>query len=99
MKLQPGDRVGLLTSGGDAPGMNAALRAAVRVGRALGLEMVGIEEGYRGLLDSRFVVMDMRLLDEAARRGGTLLGSAREKRLYGEEGQKRAREVLVRERL
>jgi 6-phosphofructokinase 1 len=88
-----------LTSGGDAPGMNAALRAAVRVGRALGLEMVGIEDGYRGLLDGKLAQMDMRQLDEASRRGGTVLGSAREKRLYGEEGQKRAREALVREKL
>ena len=99
MKLQSGDRVALLTSGGDAPGMNAALRAAVRVGRALGLEMVGIEEGYRGLLDGRLVPIDLRQLDEAARRGGTVLGSARDKRFPTDEGQARAREVLAKEGL
>jgi 6-phosphofructokinase 1 len=99
MKLQSGDRVGLLTSGGDAPGMNAALRAAVRVGRALGLDVVGIEEGYRGLLDGRVVPIDLRQLDEAARRGGTVLGSARDKRFPTDEGQTRAREVLAQEKL
>jgi len=97
--MQAGDRVGLLTSGGDAPGMNAALRAALRVGRALGLDVVGIEEGYRGLVDGRVVPLDMRELDDASRRGGTVLGSAREKRLLTEDGQRRARETLARERL
>src|SRR4051812_22349167 len=97
--MQAGDRVALLTSGGDAPGMNAALRAAVRVGHALGLEVVGVEEGYRGLVDGKVVPLDMRALDDASRRGGTLLGSAREKRLHTEDGLGRARETLARERL
>src|SRR5262249_10017561 len=99
MNMQAGDRVALLTSGGDAPGMNAALRAAVRVGRALGLDVVGVEEGYRGLVDGRVVPLDLRELDDASRRGGTVLGSAREKRLLTEDGQRRARETLSRERI
>ena len=77
--LRPGDRVALLTSGGDAPGMNAGLRAAAKIGAALGLEMLGVEEGYKGLMEGRVRPLDMRALDEAARRGGTLLGSARSK--------------------
>jgi 6-phosphofructokinase 1 len=79
--------------------MNAALRAAVRVGRALGLEMLGIEEGYRGLLDGRLAPVDLRALDEASRRGGTVLGSAREKRLLTPEGLESAREALFRHEL
>jgi 6-phosphofructokinase 1 len=97
--LKAGDRLALLTSGGDAPGMNAALRAAVRVGRALGLDVVGVEEGYRGLVDGRIVPLNLRELDDAARRGGTILGSAREKRMLTDEGRARARETLFREKL
>ncbi len=97
--MNVGDRVGILTSGGDAPGMNAALRAAARVGASLGLEVVGVEEGYRGLLEGRVRALDLRLLDEAARRGGTLLGTARSKTFPTPDGQARARKTIARERL
>jgi 6-phosphofructokinase 1 len=93
--LKSGDRIALLTSGGDAPGMNAALRAAAKVGQALGFEMVGVEDGYVGLLEGRVRGLDVRALDDAARRGGTSLGSARSKTFPTEDGQKRAREVLA----
>lgn len=99
MGPEKGDRVALLTSGGDAPGMNAALRAAVRVGTELGLEMVGIEEGYVGLIAGRVVPMDLRVLDEAARRGGTVLGSARSKAFVTPEGQAQARATLAAHKL
>jgi 6-phosphofructokinase 1 len=99
MALQRGDRVALLTSGGDAPGMNAALRAAARVGLALGFEIVGVEEGYRGLVDGRVRPLDLRELDEGARRGGTVLGSARDKRFPTNDGQLRAREVIAAHRI
>jgi 6-phosphofructokinase 1 len=99
VKLQAGDRVALLTSGGDAPGMNAALRAAARVGTSLGLDVVGVEDGYVGLMEGRIVALDLRALDEASRRGGTVLGSARSKVFPTGEGQARAREVIARERL
>jgi 6-phosphofructokinase 1 len=95
MKLSAGDRIGILTSGGDAPGMNAALRGAVRVARALGLELVGIEEGYVGLLSGRARPLDLRLVDEAARRGGTVLGSARSKVFPTAEGQAEARRQII----
>lgn len=91
--------MGLLTSGGDAPGMNAALRAATRVGLALGLEMVGVEDGYVGLLEGRLRPLELRELDEGARRGGTVLGSARSKVFPTPEGQAKARAELVRARL
>lgn len=94
-KLERGARVALLTSGGDAPGMNAALRAAARVGAQLGLDVVGVEEGYVGLIEGRLCALDMRALDEAARRGGTLLGSARSKVFPTPEGQRRAREAIA----
>ncbi|MFO0563612.1 MAG: 6-phosphofructokinase [Polyangiales bacterium] len=99
VKLQAGDRVALLTSGGDAPGMNAALRAAAKVGTSLGLDVVGVEDGYVGLMAGRIVALDLRALDEASRRGGTVLGSARSKVFPTAEGQAKAREVIARERL
>lgn len=80
----------LLTSGGDAPGMNAGLRAAAKVGAALGLHMLGIEDGYAGLIDGKVVPLSMRLLDDASRRGGTVLGSARCKAFMTPEGQAQA---------
>lgn len=75
--------------------MNAALRAAARVAVALGLEAVGIEEGYKGLMEGRVRALDLRALDEAGRRGGTILGSARSKVFPTPEGQKRAREAIA----
>jgi 6-phosphofructokinase 1 len=95
MALQKGDRVAVLTSGGDAPGMNAALRAAARVGAEMGLTMVGVEDGYAGLLEGRVTPLDIRVLDEASRRGGTALGTARCKPFATPEGQRTAREVIA----
>ncbi len=99
MTLARGDRVALLTSGGDAPGMNAALRGAARVGAELGLEVVGVEDGYVGLMEGRLVPLDLHPLDDAARRGGTVLGTARSKVFPTPEGRARACEVIARERL
>jgi 6-phosphofructokinase 1 len=93
--LSAGDRVAILTSGGDAPGMNAAVRASARVGAELGFEVLAVEDGYVGLLDGRVRPVDMRALDGAARRGGTILGTARSRVFPTPEGQKRAREALA----
>lgn len=98
-RLRAGDRVAVLTSGGDAPGMNAAVRAAVRVGAALGFDMVGVEDGYEGLIAGRVVPLSLRTVDEAARRGGTLLGTARSAAFRTDEGRERARQTIARERL
>ena len=95
MGLRRGDRLGVLTSGGDAPGMNAALRAVARVGAELGLDVVGVEDGYTGLLEGRVRTMDLAVLDDAARRGGTVLGTARSKVFPTPEGQARARAQVV----
>ena len=98
-RLGAGDRIAVLTSGGDAPGMNAAVRAVARVGGALGLEVVGVEDGYEGLIAGRLAPLELRALDEAARRGGTLLGTARSAAFRTEEGRARARQTIDRERL
>ena len=95
MGLKKGDRVAVLTSGGDAPGMNAAVRAAARVGAEIGLDMVGVEDGYAGLIEGRIAPLEIRVMDEAARRGGTALGTARSKPFATPEGQKRARESIA----
>jgi 6-phosphofructokinase 1 len=89
-------RLALLTSGGDAPGMNAALRGAARVAHELGLETIGVEEGYTGLVEDRIVPIDLRALDDASRRGGTLLGTARSKVFPTPDGRARARETIAR---
>lgn len=99
MGMQRGERLALMTSGGDAPGMNAALRAAARVAATCGLEVVGFEDGYTGLLEGRVRPLDLTELDEAARRGGTVLGTARSKVFPTAEGQAQARAVLLRERV
>ncbi|MBX3207378.1 MAG: 6-phosphofructokinase [Labilithrix sp.] len=97
--LSRGDRVAILTSGGDAPGMNAALRAAARVGAELGLEMLGVEDGYAGLLEGRVARLDIRVLDAASRRGGTVLGTARSKVFPTPDGQAQARATIAKERI
>jgi 6-phosphofructokinase 1 len=70
-------RVGVLTSGGDAPGMNAAIRSVVRTGIYRNWEIFGIRHGFRGLIDGAFTQLGSRELGGIIQRGGTLLGSAR----------------------
>jgi 6-phosphofructokinase 1 len=70
-------RFAVLTSGGDAPGMNAAIRAVVRTGIHLGHEIMGINDGFRGLLDANFRVLSARDVGGIIQQGGTILGSAR----------------------
>src|ERR1700749_932485 len=88
-------RIAILTSGGDAPGMNAAIRAASLVGRALGVEVLGIERGYRGLLDGGFVELGPPDVPGILREGGTVLGSARCKEFHQREVRDRARAILA----
>ncbi len=70
-------RIAVLTSGGDAPGMNGAIRAVVRAAAAQGVETYGIEDGYAGLLAGRFELLDDRSVGGILHRGGTILGTAR----------------------
>jgi 6-phosphofructokinase 1 len=88
-------RIAVLTSGGDAPGMNAAIRAATLIGRAAGADMVGIERGYRGLLEDAFVPLGPSDVAGILREGGTILGSARCKEFHVREVRDRARAILA----
>jgi 6-phosphofructokinase 1 len=70
-------KIGVLTSGGDAPGMNAAIRAVVRAALSCSIEVMGVSDGYLGLYDNRMVALDRASVSEVINRGGTFLGSAR----------------------
>ncbi len=87
-------RIGVLTSGGDAPGMNAAIRAVVRTGLAQGWEVLGVRDGYAGLLEGRMDPIDSRDVGGILHRGGTVLGSARCPEFTTEEGQRTALDRL-----
>lgn len=67
-------RIGIFTSGGDAPGMNACIRAATRYGIAKGVEMFGIKHGYKGMIDDAIIPMDRYSVSGIIGRGGTILG-------------------------
>lgn len=79
-------RIAVLTSGGDAPGMNAAIRAAVRYAIADGMSVCGIQRGYSGLLQNEFVEMNMRSVSDIVQRGGTVLRTARSREFMTDEG-------------
>ncbi|NPV53186.1 MAG: 6-phosphofructokinase [Firmicutes bacterium] len=83
-------RIAVLTSGGDAPGMNAAIRAVVRTGLHNGLEVFGVSRGYTGLMAGDMVLMDQRSVGDIIQRAGTILRSARSEEFKTEEGQKKA---------
>jgi 6-phosphofructokinase 1 len=87
-------RIGVLTSGGDAPGMNAAIRAVVRVAIYNGLKVSGINRGYSGLIEGDIVDMDVSSVGDIIHRGGTKLRSARCPEFRTPEGIARAVEVL-----
>jgi len=87
-------KIGVLTSGGDAPGMNAAIRAAVRTAVTDGLEVVGIHRGYSGLLDEDFTDMDYSSVGGIMERGGTILRSSRCEEFRLEEGRAKAADIL-----
>jgi 6-phosphofructokinase 1 len=89
-----GKRIAVLTSGGDAPGMNAAIRAVVRAASAHGLETVGVLNGYAGLVEGHFRPLDNRAVGGIIQRGGTLLGSARCPSFHTPEVQCQARSHL-----
>jgi 6-phosphofructokinase 1 len=80
-------RIGVLTSGGDAPGMNAAIRAVVRTGAARDVEIVGIRRGYAGMIEGEFEPMGPRSVANTVQRGGTILLTARCKAFYTPEGR------------
>ena len=85
--------IGVLTSGGDAPGMNAAIRAVVRVGSYYGLKVMGIRRGYMGLIEGEMHQMTARSVSETLQRGGTILQTARCLEFKKPEGVKKAAEI------
>ena len=87
-------RIGVLTSGGDAPGMNAALRAVVRTGLSLDMEVYGISHGFEGLLDGEIEKMEWRSVGDILQRGGTILKTARSKRFLEAKWQDHAMNIL-----
>ena len=85
--------IGVLTSGGDAPGMNAAIRAVVRTALAQGKKVKGIMRGYQGLIDEEIIDMDKHSVSDIIQKGGTILGTARCDDFRTAEGQQRGAEV------
>ena len=87
-------KIGVLTSGGDSPGMNAAIRAVVRCGIDRGMTVYGISRGYEGLIDGDIREMDRASVGGIIHRGGTVLGTARSERFMTAKGQDKAISVL-----
>ena len=89
-------RIGVLTSGGDSPGMNAAIRAVVRTGIYHGLEVFGVMRGYQGMIEDDIFRMESRSVANIIQRGGTILKTARCKEFFEPEGRKKAYDNLKR---
>lgn len=87
-------KIGILTSGGDAPGMNAAIRSVIRAGLNAGLEMYVIYDGYKGIIDNKIEKVDRRYVADIINRGGTKIGTARLPEFAQSEVQDKAVEIL-----
>ena len=87
------ETIGVLTSGGDAPGMNAAIRAVVRKALANGVNVKGIKKGYQGLLNEEIIDMEAKTVSDTIQRGGTVLGTARCSEFKTEEGQLKGADI------
>ena len=87
-------KVAILTSGGDAPGMNAAIRACVRYGIYKDYDVYGVERGYQGLIDNDIIRMTSRSVSDTIQRGGTILRTARCLEFKDLEGQQKAADTL-----
>ncbi len=87
------ETIGVLTSGGDAPGMNAAIRAVVRKAIASGKKVKGIQKGYMGLLNEEIIDMERKDVSEIIQRGGTILRTARCEEFRTEEGQQKGADI------
>lgn len=92
--MQDLQRLGVYTSGGDAPGMNACLRAVVRAASANDLDVMGIRRGYEGMIEGDFVEMERRSVSNIVQIGGTILKSARSEAFRTEEGRAKAADNL-----
>ncbi len=94
MSVKKVTKIGVLTSGGDSPGMNAAVRAVIRTGIYHGLEMFGIMRGYNGMIENDIQPMISRSVANIIQRGGTILKTARSKEFFEKEGRKKAYDNL-----
>ena len=92
-------RIALLTSGGDAPGMNAAIRSVVRSACYFDMEVFGVERGYAGLVEDTLIPMEMRSVSNIVQYGGTKLRTARCLEMMTKEGQKRAVQTLEKHKI
>lgn len=88
------EKLAVLTSGGDASGMNAAIRAVVRTGICYGMEVYGVKRGYEGLIDAEFVKMHAGSVADIIHRGGTILQTSRSDRFMTEAGRLKAKENM-----
>ncbi|MFT5054934.1 MAG: 6-phosphofructokinase 1 [Oceanospirillaceae bacterium] len=88
-------RIGVFTSGGDSPGMNACIRSVVRTGLYLGLEVYGIHSGYKGMIEGHLEPMESHDVSNIIQRGGTILKTARSKEFHTEEGMQKAYRNLL----
>ena len=88
-------KIGVLTSGGDSPGMNAAIRSVVRTCAFHGVECIGIYRGYQGMIEGDFKEMGPRSVNNIINKGGTILKSARSKDFMNAEGRKKAHDSLM----
>ncbi len=86
-------KIGVMTSGGDAPGMNAALRAVVRTARKNNIQVLGIKRGFEGLLEGDFIELKSKTVSNILNQGGTILKSARCKEMMTSEGQDKAANI------
>uniref|UniRef100_A0A7C4XLT3 ATP-dependent 6-phosphofructokinase n=1 Tax=candidate division WOR-3 bacterium TaxID=2052148 RepID=A0A7C4XLT3_UNCW3 len=92
-------RIGVLTSGGDAPGMNAAIRAIVRTALFNNFEVIGIRHGFQGLLNGDFIPLNHSSVANIIQRGGTILGTARSDEFEKTSGMKKAKEMVVKNKI
>lgn len=92
-------KIAVLTSGGDAPGMNACIRAVVRTSIYMGLEIYGVKMGYNGLINGEIFKMDVSSVADIIHRGGTILGTARSEEFMTEEGLNTAVENLKKNKI
>jgi len=86
--------IGVFTSGGDSPGMNAVLYAIAKAAEANGIKATGIRKGYEGLIDGDFMSLETHQLQKLVHKGGTILKTARSKRFMELEGRKKALQTL-----
>src|SRR4051812_5631171 len=90
-------KIGIVTTGGDCPGLNAAIRAVVRTGIHHGAEVTGIVRGYEGMIEGLFRPLQSVDVSNILQRGGTILKTARSERFKTPEGRKKAYDNLVKE--